>query len=133
MGAWFVAGGAFLAQSGLFLLDATGALAPHPMYRITERGLEQDLIDYYVGHNERMHSIWWDVALRGLLGPVGWLALMWVLALVHLAGTGRPRQEIGRLFIMLGASAAGGPSLAFRVGHALAHDPQELRSAEPIQ
>lgn len=76
MGAWFVAGGAFLAQSGLFLLDATGALAPHPTYRITERGLEQDLIDYYVGHNERMHSIWWDVALRGLLGPVGWLALM---------------------------------------------------------
>ena len=65
----------------------------------------------------------------------GWLARPHggVLALVHLAGTGRPRQEIGRLFIMLGASAAGGPSLAFRVGHALAHDPQELRSAEPIQ
>jgi hypothetical protein len=30
-----------------------------------------------------------------------------VLALEHLAGTGRPRQEIGRLFIMLGAAAAG--------------------------
>lgn len=29
-----------------------------------------------------------------------------VLALVHVAGTGRPRQEIVRLFIMLGASAA---------------------------
>src|SRR5215217_2351378 len=48
-----------------------------------------------------------NVALRGLLGPVGWLALVvGVLALVHVAGTGRPRQEIVRLFIMLGASAA---------------------------
>lgn len=115
--AGFFAGAAFLVQSALFLLDATGALAPHTTYRTSGRGLEQDLIDYYVSHSERMHSIWWDVAVRDLVGPLGYLALMVVVhAVVHVAGTNEPRQELGRLFVVLGAAAAALSDLMY-LGH----------------
>ena len=105
--AGYVAGGAFLAQTVLFLLDVTGVIAPQTMYQVTDRGLQQDLTVYYVSYNERMHSIWWDVALRDVLGPLGYLALIvLILALLHVAGTGKPQEEIGRLFVILGASTA---------------------------
>jgi hypothetical protein len=105
--AGYLAGGAFLAQTVLYLLDVTGALAPQPMYQVTDRGLQQDLIDYYVSYHERMHGIWWNVAIRDVVGPLGYLALIvLVLALSHVAGTRRPREELGRLFVVLGASTA---------------------------
>jgi hypothetical protein len=101
------AGGAIMTQTVLYLLDATGVLTPPTEYHLTERGTQQDLIDYYVAYNERMHSIWWDVALRDALGPLGYLALMiLVRALLHTAGTGRPGEELAQLFVTLGASAA---------------------------
>ena len=44
-----------------------------------------------------MQSIWWNVALRDVLGPLGYLALMvLILALLHVAGTRQPREELGR-------------------------------------
>jgi hypothetical protein len=105
--AGYLAGGAFLAQTILYLLDVTGALAPQTKYQVTERGLQQDLTDYYIRYNERMHSIWWDVALRDVLGPLGYLALIvLVFALLHLAGAGKAREELGQLFVVLGASTA---------------------------
>ena len=105
--AGYFAGGAFFAQTVLFLLDVTGALAPRTMYQVTEQGSQQDLINYYVSYNERMHSIWWDVALRDVLGPLGYLALIvLILALLHVAGTAKPREELGQLFVVLGASTA---------------------------
>jgi hypothetical protein len=106
--AGYFAGGAFLAQTVLYLLDVTGAITQQTMYQATERGWQQDLIDYYVSYNERMHKIWWDVALHDVLGPLGYLALIvLVLALLHVAGTGKPREELGQLFVVLGASTAG--------------------------
>lgn len=105
--AGYLAGGAFLAQTILYLLDVTGALTPHVKYQVTERGVQQDLIDYYISYHERMHSIWWDVALRDILGPLGYLALIvLVVALLHLVGSGKPREELGQLFVVLGASTA---------------------------
>jgi hypothetical protein len=105
--AGYFAGGAVLAQTVLYLLDVTGALATQTMYQATGRGLPQDLTDYYVSYNERMHGIWWDVALRDVLGPLGYLALIvLVVALLHVAGTGKPREELGQLFVVLGASTA---------------------------
>jgi len=105
--AGYFAGGAFFAQTVLYLLDATGALSPQTVYRVTDRGSQQDLIDYYLNDNQRMHGIWWDVAIRDVLGPLGYLALMvLVVALLHVAGTGKPLEELGRLFAVLGASAA---------------------------
>jgi hypothetical protein len=105
--AGYVTGGAFLTQTVLYLLDVTGVLVQPTMYQVTERGSQQDLTDYYISYNERMHSIWWDVALRDVLGPLGYLALIvLVLALLHVAGTGKPREELGQLFVVLGASTA---------------------------
>lgn len=105
--AGYLAGGAFLAQTILFLLDVTGVLAAPVAYQATERGSQQDLVDYYVDYHERMHGIWWDVALRDVLGPLGYLALIvLVVALLHVAGAGRPREELGQLFVVLGASTA---------------------------
>lgn len=105
--AGYFAGGAFFAQTVLFLLDVTGVLAPQTMYQVTEQGSQQDLINYYVSYNERMHTIWWDVALRDVLGPLGYLALIvLILALLHVAGTAKPREELGQLFVVLGASTA---------------------------
>ena len=105
--AGYFAGGAFLAQTVLFLLDVTGALMPRTKYRLTDRGSQQDLIDYYVNYNDRMHSMWWNIALRDVLGPLGYLALIvLILALLQVAGSGKPREELGQLFVVFGASAA---------------------------
>ena len=105
--AGYIAGVAFLAQTVLYLLDVTGALTPQTEYHVTERGSQQDLIDYYVNYNERMHSIWWDVAIRDVLGPLGYLALVvLILALLRVAGTGQPREELSQLFVVVGASTA---------------------------
>jgi hypothetical protein len=91
----------------LYLLDVTGGLAQRVRYQVTERGLPQDLIDYYVDDTERMHRIWWDVALRDILGPIGYLALIvLVLALLHTSGAGSPREDLAQMFVVLGASAA---------------------------
>jgi hypothetical protein len=105
--AGYFACGAFLVQTVLYLLDGTGVLAPQMEYHVTGREVQQDLIDYYVNYNERMHSIWWDVALRDVLGTLGYLALMvLVWALLKTAGTQKPREELAQLFVVLGASAA---------------------------
>ena len=87
-----------LCADGPYLLDVTGALALQTQYQVTERGLQQDLIDYYINYNDRMQSIWWNVALRDVLGPLGYLALMvLILALLHVAGTGNhARSSAGR-------------------------------------
>lgn len=69
--------------------------------------MQQDLADFYVAVNERMHTIWWDVAIRDVLGPVGYLALMvLMLAVRHAAGPGHPRVELAVLFTLVGAGAA---------------------------
>lgn len=109
VGRWaaYGAAAAFLVQSALFLLDTTGALAPHVAFMTSGRGLEQDLVDFYVRQSERMHGLWWNVAVRDIVGPLGFLALVVaVQAVVHVTGSTQPRQELGRLFVVLGAAAA---------------------------
>jgi hypothetical protein len=103
--AGYVAGSLFLLQTVLFLLDATGVLAPQVGFVDTPAGVMEDLATYFVATNERMHTIWWDVAVRDVAGPVGFLALMvLVIAVVRVAGTRQPRQEIGALVVVLGGS-----------------------------
>ena len=109
IGRWaaYGAAAAFVTQSVLFLLDVSGVLAPRVPFTPSGRGLEQDLIEFYVRQSERMHGIWWNVAVRDVVGPLGYLALaVTIHALVHVARSPRPRQELGRLFITLGAAAA---------------------------
>jgi hypothetical protein len=91
----YCAAGAFLKQSALFLLDATGAFARRVAFTTSGRGLDQDLIELYVRQSERMHGIWWNVAVRDVVGPLGYLALVVaVQAMVHMAGTTPPRQSL---------------------------------------
>ena len=119
IGRWaaYCAAAAFVTQSVLFLLDVTGALAPRVSFTTSGGGLEQDLIEFYVRHSERMHGIWWDVAVRDVVGPLGYLALVvTVQATVYVARSPRPRQELGRLFIMIGAAAAALSDLMY-LGH----------------
>ncbi len=104
-GAGYVAGPLFLLQTYLFLLDVTGALAPPVRFVDTPAGVMEDRAAYYFAVNERMHTIWWDVALRDIAGPIGYLALiLLVIAVVRVAGTRQPRQEIAALVVVLGAS-----------------------------
>lgn len=103
--AGYVAGSAFLLQTVLFLLDATGALAPQIGFVDTPAGVMQDLATYYVATNERMHTIWWDVAIRDVAGPIGYLALMvLIIAVVRVAGRRAPQQELAVLLVVLGGS-----------------------------
>ncbi len=109
-----VAGVALLLQTVLFLLDVTGVLVPRVVYRTTARGVQQDLIDYYVAVNERMHLLWWDVAARDVAGPVGYLALMVLIAAsVRVVGTDRPRPRLGGAATLIGAGAAALSDLMF--------------------
>ncbi|MCW2811519.1 MAG: hypothetical protein JWP61_1977 [Friedmanniella sp.] len=101
--AGFTAGGAFLVQTVLFLLDATGALAPRIPFVTTPAGVMEDLATYYVAVNERMHTIWWDVALRDTLGPIAYLALtVLFLSVVRATVSRHPRDQLAVLLVMLG-------------------------------
>ncbi len=110
----YVAGAAFVVQTILFLLDATGILVAHLDYTVTTRGMQQDLADYSVALNERMHTIWWNVAIRDTLGPLGYLALMvLILAVAHVTGRDHPRAELAVLFTVVGAAAAAASDLLY--------------------
>jgi hypothetical protein len=103
--AGYVAGTAFLLQTILFLLDATGVLAPQVGFVDTPAGVMDDLATYYVASNERMHTIWWDVAVRDVAGPIGFVALMVLsISVVRVAGGRGPRDELAVLFVVLGGS-----------------------------
>ncbi|MBP2418888.1 hypothetical protein ACFFOM_19065 [Microlunatus capsulatus] len=103
-----VAGLAFLGQSVLYLLDSMDILSAEVAYQQTNRGFQQDLADYYVALGERMHHLWWDVAIRDVLGPLGWLALMVLVLAVHgVTPSGRPLADLAVLFTVVGGSLAG--------------------------
>ena len=86
--AGYIAAPVFLIQTVLFLLDVTGVLAPQTAFIDTPAGVMEDLATYYVAANERMHTIWWDAALRDTLGPIGYVALMvLVIAVVRVSAT----------------------------------------------
>lgn len=105
---------AFVVQSVLYLLDVTGVLAAPIDYRVSSLGMQQDLIIYYEALNERMHSIWWSVAVRDTVGPLGYLSLIvLVLAISHVTRRGRPRVELALLFTVVGASTAAASDLIF--------------------
>ncbi len=103
--AGYIAGPVFFLQTVLVLLDVAGVLAPLTGVSDTPAGVMEDLATYYVAANERMHTIWWDPALRDTLGPIGYVALMvLVIAVVRVAGTHQPRDEIAVLLVVLGGS-----------------------------
>ena len=105
--AGYAAGLLFVVQTVLFLLDATGILAAQVGFVDTPAPVTQDLATYYVATNERMHTIWWDVAIRDVAGPLGFLALMvLVVAVVRGTSARTPRHEVAVLLVVVGGTLA---------------------------
>ena len=112
--AGYVAGGGFVAQSVLWLLDSTGALTPEVRFQDTPAGFQEDLATYYVALNERQHDVLWDIVVRDLIGPLAYVAVMvLVLALAHQVGRGKPRVELVLLLVVVGGASAAASDVVY--------------------
>lgn len=112
--AGYVAGLAILAQTALFLLDATDALADSPEYVETDAGPVQDVATFYVAYFEHQHDIVWSLIARDALGPVGFLALMVAaLAAANLLTTRRPERHLMLLYLVVGGGLTALSQLVF--------------------
>lgn len=102
--AGYLAGGAVFLTTLLFLLDATGILAPNATFRETGSGRLQDLATYFAALFERQHQILWDIALRDTLGPISDVGLIvLVLAIANLL---RWRGAAVQLMVVFGSIGA---------------------------
>lgn len=110
----YVAAAALFAQSALYLLDISGLLEPLITFRATSAGLQSDLANFYAAFHERQHHLWWNVALRDTVGPLGYLALMALaLSVRQVVRPGRPLVELTVLFVSAGAFTAAVCDVAF--------------------
>ena len=110
----YVAAAALLTQSLLYVLDASGVLEPQVTFRATSEGLQSDLASYYTAFHERQHRLWWNIAVRDTVGPLGHLAVVvLVLAVRQVLGPGRPKVDLAVLFVSVGALTAAACDVAF--------------------
>jgi hypothetical protein len=103
----YITGGAFLAGTVLYLLDATDVLAASVEFHSTGAGLH-DEATYWVAYFARQHDILWDIIARDTLFPLAFVALIVLsLAIRHLVGDERPdAQVMTTLFTVGGVFAA---------------------------
>jgi hypothetical protein len=116
IGRWAAYLGAFglLAESVLFLLDTLNVLAP--AVREPAPGANADLrvATHYAGWFARQHSIWWDIAVRDSVGPLGLLSLVVaVVALVCWLRRSDPAAVLLVLLFGMGALLSAGSDLAY--------------------
>jgi hypothetical protein len=105
--AGYVAGVGILAQTTLFLLDATDVLADSPEFVETDAGRVQDLAAYYAAYFDRQHEIGWNIMLRDAVGPIAFVALVVAaLATANLVRSRRPESQLLVLFLGAGALLA---------------------------
>jgi hypothetical protein len=99
-----VAAVALLAQTLLFLADGLELLAAQPVFTETAAGRDADLATYFVAFFERQHDIAWSIALRDVLGPIGYVAVI-VLARAFRQTVGRdsPRVDLTAVLVQVGA------------------------------
>src|SRR4051812_4204089 len=99
-----VAAVALLAQALLFLADGLELLAAQPVFTETAAGRDADLGTYFVAYFERQHDIAWSIALRDVLGPIGYVAVI-VLARAFRQTVGRdhPRVDLAAVLVQVGA------------------------------
>jgi hypothetical protein len=99
----YLAAGALLAGTILFLLDALDALGASPDFHRTGAGALQDEANFWVAVFAHQHHILWDVMLRDTLFPFAFLALIvLVLAVRRVAPTQRPEGELMVAFFVVG-------------------------------
>lgn len=101
--AGYVCAASLLVGTLLFLGDTTGWLAGPVDRRGTSGDLESDLATWYAAYFERQHELLWSIAVRDVLFPLAFLALM-VLALAasSLVGWHLPAAQLGALFFVVG-------------------------------
>lgn len=100
-----VAGGALVAGTVLYLLDATDALAASPDYHVTGLGALHDEATYWIAYFSHQRDILWSIVARDTLFPLAFLALI-VLALAvrHTIGGDRPSAQLMVAFFVVGGT-----------------------------
>lgn len=110
----WAAGSALAATTVLYLLDATDALSPSPVFQRTSGGLLADEADWYVAFFHRQHEILWSIVARDLVGPAGFVALaVLALTVVRLTGFARPSAVVAALLVTVGSMVHVVSDLAF--------------------
>lgn len=101
-------------ESVLFLLDSLNVLTPALRGSPTGGNADLRVATHYADWFARQHTIWWDIAVRDSLGPLGLLSL--VVAVVALVAWLRCRDPAAVLLAVLfgmGALLSAGSDLAY--------------------
>jgi hypothetical protein len=108
------AGVAFLAQTLLFLADALDLFGAGPDFHKTSAGPAHDIATFYADYLNHLHAIVWDIAVRDVLGPLGYVALMVLaLAFFSLIRADRPERSLLVLFVTVGGVLAASSDLVY--------------------
>lgn len=86
-------------ESTLFLLDSLNILAPALREPPVGRSADLRAATHYADWFARQHAIWWDIAVRDSLGPLGLLSL--VVAVVALVCWLGRRDPVAALLVLL--------------------------------
>jgi hypothetical protein len=103
-GAAYLSAGTLVATTVLYLLDATNVLDTAPTFRRSGRGPLVDEATFFAAFFNHQHALWWDIALRDVLGPVAFLSLACLgLGLANLWGSRRPSMQLTVALLSFGA------------------------------
>ena len=109
-----VAAVSLVATTLLYLLDALDLLGSSPTFRRTGHGELADQARFFADFFNHQHHLWWDIGLRDVLGPLGYLSLVLVsLALANVWGWRLPRVQLGLAAFAFGAVFATVNSLIY--------------------
>ena len=101
-------------ESALFLLDSLNVLTPALRDPPDGRSADLRVAAHYADWFARQHAIWWDIAVRDSLGPLGLMSL--VVAVVALVCWLRRRDPAAVVLVLLfgmGALLSAGSDLAY--------------------
>lgn len=102
------------ATTLLYLLDALDLLGSSPTFHRTRHGELADQATFFAAFFNHQHHIWWDIALRDVLGPIGFLSLVLVsLGVANIWGWRLPRVQVGVAAFAFGAVFAIANSLIY--------------------
>lgn len=107
-----VAAVGFAVQTVLFLVAAAGLLGSAADFTDTRAAQEIDYATYYAALFNHRHDIVWNVVLRGVIGPIAWVAVG-ILAVLTALLVRSVQVWIATLVVCLGAALAALADLVF--------------------
>jgi hypothetical protein len=103
----YIAAGALLVGTILFLLDATHLLGAGPQFHATAAGPLQDEANFWVAYFAHQHHIVWDVIARDCLFPLAFVALIVLsVAIRNLVPSERPEAQLMTTFFIVGGTVS---------------------------